>query len=117
MVELVLPGRGEIPAPSLCGQDCKREPCGACGRVKRARQRAAAAGYKGPHFTGSEWLALILECGGRCLRCGTKPAEGLTVDHIVPLALGGSNTIDNIQPLCSTCNGIKGCETTDYRTA
>ena len=48
------------------------------------------------------------------MRCGSTD-EDLTVDHIVPLALGGSNTIDNIQPLCSACNGIKGCETTDYR--
>jgi 5-methylcytosine-specific restriction endonuclease McrA len=47
------------------------------------------------------------------LRCGV--VEDLTVDHIVPLALGGSNAIENIQPLCHDCNGIKGCETTDYR--
>ena len=32
-----------------------------------------------------------------------------------PLALGASNLIANIQPLCAACNGIKGCETTDYR--
>jgi 5-methylcytosine-specific restriction endonuclease McrA len=81
--------------------------------VSRAKYRAKQAGYTGPHFTGSEWLTLVEACGGRCLRCGV--VEDLTVDHIVPLSLSGSNTIENIQPLCSECNGIKGCETTDYR--
>jgi 5-methylcytosine-specific restriction endonuclease McrA len=72
--------------------------------VKRAKQRAAAAGYKGPHFTGAEWLALVEACGGACLACGV--VEDLTVDHIVPLSLGGSNAIGNIQPLCAACPGI-----------
>jgi 5-methylcytosine-specific restriction endonuclease McrA len=56
----------------------------------------------------------VEECGRRCLRCGSRTS--LTVDHVIPLGRGGSNAIDNIQPLCSTCNGIKGCETRDYRT-
>lgn len=81
--------------------------------MKRAKQRAATAGYGGPHFTATQWRELVEACGGRCLRCGSR--GDLTVDHIVPLSLGGSNTIDNVQPLCRTCNGIKGCETTDYR--
>jgi 5-methylcytosine-specific restriction endonuclease McrA len=79
-------------------------------QVSRAKYRAKQAGYKGPHFKGKEWRELVMECGGRCLRCGSS------VDHIVPLALGGSNTIENVQPLCSECNGIKGCEIMDYRT-
>lgn len=107
-------GRGSLPAPLACS-DCRREPCGVCRQVKRAKQRAGAVGYEGPHFTGAEWLALILECKGRCLRCGSR--EPLTVDHVIPLARGGSNAIENIQPLCAVCNGIKGCETTDYRAS
>jgi 5-methylcytosine-specific restriction endonuclease McrA len=83
--------------------------------VKRAKQRAAAVGYKGPHFTGSEWLAPLEACEVRCLRCGV--ADDLTVDHVIPLSLGRSNTIENIQSLCAACNGIKGCETMDYRNA
>jgi 5-methylcytosine-specific restriction endonuclease McrA len=80
--------------------------------VKRAKQRAATAGYGGPHFTALEWRELVEACGGRCLACGV--ADDLTVDHIVPLSFGGCNTIENVQPLCALCNGIKGCEVIDY---
>jgi 5-methylcytosine-specific restriction endonuclease McrA len=97
-------GRGSLPAPLTCTR-----------QVKRAKQRALAAGSSGPHFTGEEWLALVEASGGRCLSCGDR--GDLTVDHIRPLGRGGSNTIENVQPLCSECNGIKGCEVMDYRTA
>jgi 5-methylcytosine-specific restriction endonuclease McrA len=99
-------GRGPLPAPFPYAR-----------QVSRAKFRARRRGYQGDHFTGSEWLALVAACGGRCLRCGDLASLDLTVDHIVPLALGGTNTIENIQPLCSACNGIKGCGIMDYRTS
>jgi hypothetical protein len=43
---------------------------------------------------------------GRCTRCGSQ--ERLEFDHIVPIALGGSNTDRNIQLLCERCNREKG---------
>jgi len=78
-----------------------------------ARRRAAAFGYEGEHFTFEEWLALLEFYGHRCLRCGSR--EPLTVDHVIPLSLGGSNSIANIQPLCEACNLLKNQGTTDYR--
>jgi 5-methylcytosine-specific restriction endonuclease McrA len=89
--------------------------------VSRARTRARYYGYQGEHFTGREWLALVDRFGGACLACGTVPGpetppeEGLTVDHITPLSLGGSNHIENIQPLCAACNNAKGATVQDYR--
>lgn len=31
-----------------------------------------------------------------------------TVDHIVPLSLGGTDTLDNVQLTCKRCNSSKG---------
>ncbi|MGY6528730.1 MAG: HNH endonuclease [Cyanobacterium sp.] len=41
----------------------------------------------------------------RCQSCG-KPSQETTlnIDHIIPLAKGGSNDISNLQTLCSNCN-------------
>lgn len=45
-----------------------------------------------------------------CSCCGAKagPEVRLHVDHIVPLAKGGSNEITNLQVLCDSCNLGKG---------
>jgi hypothetical protein len=40
-----------------------------------------------------------------CAVCGLP--HGTTVDHIVPVACGGSNDESNLQPLCRWCNGLK----------
>lgn len=43
---------------------------------------------------------------GRCVRCGSQ--EKIELDHIIPLAKGGSNTARNVQVLCERCNREKG---------
>ena len=65
--------------------------------------------------TQAEWDALCERAGYRCLSCGKK--RPLTMDHIVPVSVGGSHTIDNLQPLCKQCNCSKGTDTKDYRRA
>lgn len=64
-------------------------------------------------FTRTEWMAVCRRFKWRCAWCQEK--KKLTVDHIVPLSKGGGNTIDNIQPLCSTCNTRKKDRTMDFR--
>ncbi len=51
----------------------------------------------------------ILERDGfRCRSCGKAPPEvELQIDHIIPIAQGGSNDISNLQTLCKTCNRRK----------
>ena len=65
------------------------------------------------HYTPEQWLGLLSEYKNQCLRCGKQ--NGLAADHIVPAILGGSDGIENIQPLCKSCNSSKGIRTIDYR--
>ena len=44
---------------------------------------------------------------GKCACCGLPLGSDYHLDHIMPLALGGLNTDDNIQLLRSTCNKQK----------
>jgi 5-methylcytosine-specific restriction endonuclease McrA len=76
------------------------------------RKRAEKLGL-GEHFTPGEWVALIARYSGRCSNCGSD--KGLAPDHVIPLSRGGANTIDNIQPLCKSCNSKKHAKTIDYR--
>lgn len=76
------------------------------------KYRALRAGAEGS-FTQAEWVALCESCDNRCLRCGTT--ENITADHVVPLSKGGADSIENIQPLCKSCNCSKGTKIIDYR--
>jgi 5-methylcytosine-specific restriction endonuclease McrA len=44
--------------------------------------------------------------GGRCVGCGRN--ELLQFDHVIPVAMGGAHTIENLQLLCAPCNRDKG---------
>ncbi|MCW6035593.1 HNH endonuclease [Spirulina subsalsa FACHB-351] len=43
--------------------------------------------------------------GGCCRSCGST--QNLEVDHIIPLAKGGTNDLSNLQALCRPCNRRK----------
>ena len=75
--------------------------------------RAMRRGATGKH-SFSEWEALCYKYNHTCLKCGKTDVK-LTPDHIVPLSKGGTNYIDNIQPLCHSCNSSKNNKTIDYR--
>lgn len=54
------------------------------------------------------WM-IYNRAGGRCQLCGRKITyEELTLDHIVPLAMGGKDCVSNLQAADAACNGFKG---------
>ena len=48
--------------------------------------------------------------GGRCVECGSR--FDLQYDHVIPVALGGAGTVENVQLLCAPCNQGKGATET-----
>lgn len=75
-------------------------------KVNRRRARLASVGGS---FTTEEWKELLDRFDHRCPMCGRREPEiNLTIDHIIPLSMGGPNSIENIQPLCGACNSSKG---------
>lgn len=51
-------------------------------------------------------LLLLQKC--KCAVCHESLKARYHVDHIMPLALGGDNSPENLQLLCPTCNCSKG---------
>ena len=81
-----------------------------------AHNRRARELNAGGRFSESEWRMVMQKYGSKCLCCGRSvPEINLTPDHVIPLSRGGSNSIDNIQPLCFMCNRKKMTKSTDYR--
>lgn len=70
------------------------------------RYRIKANGGK---FTLEEWKQMKKDCNYTCPECHkSEPEIKLTIDHKIPLTRGGKHEKENIQPLCSRCNTIKG---------
>lgn len=60
-------------------------------------------------FTEMERNAIASYYDYKCNLCHSEFEElrEIDIDHIVPLAFGGKNTIDNLQPLCKNCHQNK----------
>ena len=60
-------------------------------------------------FSEPERMAIYNRYKGRCGICGKfVPFDAFTVDHIIPLAKGGTNAMENLQCAHSWCNLVKG---------
>jgi len=78
----------------------------------RGLKRKARMNGNGGKLSASDIKALYAAYP-KCLACGAT--ENLSLDHVVPIARGGLNSIENIQVLCRSCNSSKRTKTTDFR--
>lgn len=72
-------------------------------RIKARNRRAKKRKVGGTLSMGIAKKLLALQ-KGKCACCGLPLGDDYHLDHIMPLALGGSNTDDNIQLLRAKCN-------------
>lgn len=81
--------------------------------IKNSRNRKKRDA-EGSH-TFEEWEDVKKKFGYMCLCCKRfEPEIQLSEDHIIPLSKGGTDYIENIQPLCRSCNCIKNASIIDY---
>ena len=81
-------------------------------RNKRNFDLRFAGGW---NFTKADFEKLKKKVDYHCVCCyRQEPQIRLTIDHIEPLSLGGMHEINNIQPLCQSCNSKKQQETKNY---
>ena len=65
--------------------------------------------------TPEQWELLKRQLGGRCVMCGVYGTSiHLEKDHVKPIYQGGSDGIDNLQPLCASCNASKGPDSMNW---
>lgn len=60
-------------------------------------------------FTTRDWRRVVDAFNGCCAYCGRKGTNRtLVIEHVLPVAQGGSTNVNNILPACRSCNREKG---------
>lgn len=104
-----------------CGRLCEGSYCARHARAAQERRlRAVAARYGRRHEekrraaigSGGRWEGLrrlaAARQDGRCALCGWPLGPRFEVDHIVPVALGGSSAPENLRALHPECHRAAG---------
>ena len=78
-------------------------------RIKSQNRRARQRIVGGKLSKGLTERLFKLQCG-KCACCGLSLGYNYHLDHIMPLALGGSDWPSNLQCLCPSCNMSKNAK-------
>ena len=85
---------GQTPTGQLCRKRAN-------ARTKAIRRALGTIDMKG-------FAAKCADLQWVCQLCGKiLTPETVTIDHIVPVVKGGTNALENLQPLCMHCNSLK----------
>ncbi len=78
-------------------------PCLGCGRLIESGSRCDRCQLRRPR--GKHWQAtreVVFARHGRvCVHCGDPASD---VDHLIPIADGGTDELANLRPACVRCN-------------
>lgn len=74
---------------------------------ENARRRTARKRGNGVYKTAKNEIRRLYQ--QPCLYCGSR--ENITLDHVIPLARGGTHSIGNLVPACRPCNVSKHTKT------
>lgn len=77
-------------------------------RAKTRERRTIRRGAEGKH-SAADIREILERQKFKCAECKISIRKIRHIDHIVPLARGGTNWPSNLQGLCPTCNVRKGC--------
>ena len=96
----------DAEAIALLVWDRERRRDARLDRLRSARARAEEVAAARRTRIPDDVRAFVWERDdGQCVQCGA--AEDLQYDHVIPVALGGGNSVDNVQILCGNCNRTK----------
>lgn len=75
-------------------------------KAASAKSRAKRLSAEG-RFTASDIRRMIVDQRGKCAYCRKPFGSNYHIDHIIPLAKGGTNWPKNLQITCDNCNRTK----------
>lgn len=77
---------------------------GKCSKHKRPAWEGSQRNLNRPSNWSTTRQSALKRDGHQCVQCGKAATD---VDHIRPVSLGGSWSLDNLQSLCGSCHMVK----------